>query len=339
MDANGRRRGWVDRRRMLAMIGVAGVAGVTPSLIGAARPTSPEPLWATPPGGGGPSGPVAIDLQGAVSNIAMPTIEAVLPDRPNGAAMLIAGGGGYRRIGEEAEARPAARWLAARGITAFILRYRLPDEGWHDGPLAPLQDAGRAMRMIRARAGLLGIDPSRVGVLGFSAGGHLLGLAAARSAFASYPTTDAIDRQSSRPDLSALIYPVITLEPPYDHTSTRRILIGDHPTPAASAQWSVETHVRAGCPPTFLVQAQDDPISDPHNTLIMRDACVRAGVPVKLRSLASAAMASAWGRPGRRRRSGRPGSSAGCATTASLPRRDSGVNAGGEDRERLPRRN
>jgi acetyl esterase/lipase len=152
--------------------------------------------------------------------------------------------------------------------------------------------------MIRARAGETGIDPARVGVLGFSAGGHLLGLAATRSAFDFYAPVDAIDRQSARPAAAALIYPVVTLEPPYDRTATRRVLIGDHPTPAASADWSVETHVRANCPPMFLVQAEDDPISDPHNTLILRDACARANVPVELHRLASGGHGFGMGKAG-----------------------------------------
>lgn len=274
----------VDRRSAMATIAAAGLA---PTLLHAAAPQDVWPLWSTPPGGGGPTGPVAIDARGAVSNIAVPTITIVRPHRPTGPAMLVASGGGYRRIEETREALPAAAWLAARGITAFVLRYRLPEEGWADGPLAPLQDAQRALRLIRAHSNALAIDPRRVGVLGFSAGGHLLGLAATRANFASYTPVDAIDRYSARPDGAALIYPVVTLEPPYDHTSTRRVLIGTHPDAAASSDWSVETHVRAACPPMFLVQAEDDPISDPHNTLILRCACERAGIPVDLRRLPS----------------------------------------------------
>lgn len=288
----------VDRRLLLGMIGATGLA---PALLRAAGSAAVLPLWTTPPGGGGPSGPigpVTVDDRGAVSHVAMPTIEVVAPSRPNGAAMLVAAGGGYKRIEEGREARPAARWLAARGITAFILRYRLPGEGWPTGPIAPLQDAQRALRMIRARAGAFGIDPAKVGVLGFSAGGHLMGLAATRSDYASYPPADTIDRQSARPAIAALIYPVVTLEPPYDRTSTRRVLIGDHPSPAASAEWSVETHVRAHCPPMFLVQADDDPVADPHNTLILRGACRRAAIPVQLHRLASGGHGFGMGRAG-----------------------------------------
>lgn len=264
----------------------------------AASETEIIPLWpGPPPGGGGPSGPVRVGSNGAVSHIARPQMEVFRPARPNGAAMLVAAGGGYRRIQMRSEAEPAARWLTAHGITAFVLSYRLPPEGWNAGPLAPLQDAQRALRLIRARAGEGALDPARLGVLGFSAGGHLLGLASARAAFAAYPPGDAADALSARPDAAALIYPVITLEPPYDRTSTRRALIGDHPTPQQSADWSVETHVGPDCPPVFLVQALDDRISNPANSRIMDAACRRSGVPVALHQPATGGHGFAMGRP------------------------------------------
>lgn len=256
---------------------------------------SPErrPLWrGVPPGGGGPSGPVAIDEKGVISNIAMPAIDVVRPSRPNGASVLVAAGGGYKRIEVATEAMPAAHWLAAHGITAYVLSYRLPGEGWLDGPLAPLQDAQRAIRMIHAEA------RGPVGVLGFSAGGHLLGLASTRSAFASYRSRDALDEAPARVDDAALIYPIVTLEPPFDHTSTRIQLIGRHPSPAESAEWSVQTHVRDRCPPMFLVQAKDDPISNIANTALLADACRAAGVPVERHVLPTGGHGFGMGHPG-----------------------------------------
>lgn len=277
----------------------AGAATFAASRFAAGAESPVIPLWPDePPGGGGPVGPPHVGSDGAITGISTPSIEVVAPGHPNGAAVLIAAGGGYRRIQVNGEARPAARWLAARGITAFILTYRLPLEGWHYGPFAPLQDAQRALRVIRARAEEWKIDPHRVGVLGFSAGGHLMGLCATRPAFDSYPLVDAVDARSARPDVAALIYPVITLEPPYDRTSTRRALIGDDPPPAASREWSVQTHVRSDCPPVFLVQAEDDPISDPQNTLIMAEACREAGVPVEFHSLPSGGHGFSIGKPG-----------------------------------------
>lgn len=256
-------------------------------------------LWpTTPPGGGGPSGAIIVNSKGAVNNIAVPTIERFRPARPNGAAMLIAAGGGYKRIEQAMEAQPAAHWLAERGVTAFVLTYRLPVEGWENGPLAPLQDAQRALRMIRALASAEGLDPARIGVFGFSAGGHLLGLAATRSAFRSYQPIDAVDEHGAQADRMVLAYPVITVEPPYDDTSTRRSLIGRHPSPHDSAEWSVQTHVRRHCPPTFLVQAADDPISNLENTAIMRQACEHAGVPVERLLLPSGGHGFGMGKPG-----------------------------------------
>lgn len=284
------------RRTILTAMGM----GLLPARLWAAAPPGTTlTLWpGSPPEGGGPSGDVAENAKGAISNIAVPKIDIYQPASPNGMAVLIAAGGGYKRIEMRNEALPAARWLNARGITAFVLSYRLPDEGWETGPLAPLQDAQRALRLIRANAGKFRIDPERLGVLGFSAGGHLLGMAAARSAFASYPEIDDIDALPARPAFAALVYPVITLKPPYDHTSTRKVLIGSHPSPALSSEWSVEDHVKARCPPVFLAQAEDDPVSDPQNTLIMQTACEQAHVPVELHRLADGGHGFGMGKPG-----------------------------------------
>lgn len=283
----------IDRRSL--------VLGTTVMLAAGRAVAGPTPvrLWpGDPPGGGGPDGSPEIDGRGALSNIAVPALEVFVPLHPNGIAMLVAAGGGYKRIELERESRPAARWLAARGVTAFVLSYRLPREGWTDGPLAPLQDAQRALRLIRSQAATYGVDPSRIGVLGFSAGGHLMGLAATRSAFASYRPVDATDDLPARPFAAALIYPIITLEPPYDHTSTRVQLVGRHPDPGMSAEWSVETHVRSQCPPGFLAQAEDDPISDIANSRIMAKACERAGVRVEAHALPSGGHGFGMGRPG-----------------------------------------
>jgi acetyl esterase/lipase len=275
-------------RRSVLIAGCAALVATLPRVPRAATPRPIIPLWPDPPpGGGGPAGPQQRSAEGAVSNIAVPRLEVFEPARANGAAVLVAAGGGYQRIEIEKEAYPAARWLAARGITAFVLTYRLPVEGWNAGPLAPLQDAQRALRVIRSRTDLYGIDVARVGVLGFSAGGHLMGLAATRFDFNAYPEVDTLEGLSARPDNAALLYPLITLEPPYDNTAARRALIGEHPDARESAEWSVQNHLSADDPPMFLVQAADDPISNPANTRIMAEACKRAEVPFAFHALPS----------------------------------------------------
>ncbi|EIC85260.1 alpha/beta hydrolase [Serratia sp. M24T3] len=256
-------------------------------------------LWpSTPPGGGGPSGEMEIGKRGAVSNISVPHLTVYRPKNPNGSAMLIAAGGGYKRIEMETEAHPAARWLGERGITAFVLTYRLPAEGWSAGAMAPLQDAQRALRLIRANADKYRVEKNKVGVLGFSAGGHLLGMASVRSDFNSYRAIDNIDNHSARPDISALIYPIITLEAPYSDTSTAHILVGRHADEKQAAQWSVQNFVTPQTPPMFLAQAKDDPISNPMNTVIMQQACEKMHVPCELHQLASGGHGFGMGKPG-----------------------------------------
>lgn len=267
-----------DRRSLLVTLAAA--MAVSPArAVGAPERVS---LWpATPPGGGGPAGPLRRDDSGAVSNIATPILEAFLPDRPSGVAVLVAGGGGYARIGLVKEAYPAAYWLASQGISAFVLTYRLPRESWNDGPVVALQDVQRGLRVIRAQAGRFKVDPGRLGVMGFSAGGHLCGMAAARSAFRSYTPIDKADEGSARPDFATLIYPVVSLEPPHDHTTSRRSLVGERPSLAESAMWSLQTYVQANCPPIFLVQTDDDRVIGPEHSQILDAACRAAQVPVE----------------------------------------------------------
>ncbi|MFS2224498.1 alpha/beta hydrolase [Pantoea sp. B65] len=264
--------------------------------LGRASPASSQqvsiPLWqGSAPGGGGPSGSPLVSARGALSNVATPLLTMLAPEQPNGHAVLIAAGGGYQRIEMASEAWPAAEWLTARGYTAYVLSYRLPGEGWADGNLVSLQDAQRALRLIRARE-------KHVSVLGFSAGGHLLGMAMTRSDFQSYPPRDALDRMPADADRGALIYPVITLEDPYTHTSTHRQLVGPHASAAANAAWSVQNFVTPHTPPVFLVQAEDDSVSNPDNTLIMSAACRKQQVAVEIYRYVSGGHGFAMGRAG-----------------------------------------
>lgn len=298
-----------DRRSFLALTAAAAGYGlVGPALetaqaqiLAPSQLSSPRKmrLWkGKPPGGGGPDGPIEVSKHGAVSNVAIPTIDIYMPAKPNGAAALVAAGGGYKRIEMENEAVPAAHWLNQRGIIACVLTYRLPDEDWRLGALAPLQDAQRALRLMHAGEVSKSIDPKKIGVLGFSAGGHLMGMAATRTTLRAYRAVDDADRASDRTAFCALAYPIISLKLPHDHTSTRRVLIGRHPSWAGEVEWSVETHVRKSCPPVFLVQAADDRISNPKNTAIMEEACQKEGIPVERHLLASGGHGFGMGKPG-----------------------------------------
>jgi acetyl esterase/lipase len=216
----------------------------------------------------------SVPAEHARSPAERPRIDIYRPANPNGTAMLVIAGGGYAHIAIDKEAIPAARWLAAGGVTAAVLHYRLPGEG---APVvAPFQDAQRAMRRLRADAATLGIDPGRIGVLGFSAGGHLAGITATRFGDAFYAAADDIDRQSSRPDFAALIYPVISLQPPLDTTQASRRLYAQ--ADAATA-YSVQLHVAAGTPPVFLAHAVDDPVASVNHSRLMADALLREHVP------------------------------------------------------------
>lgn len=255
-------------------------------------------LWpGAPPGEGGPHGPERVyrsgSHAGAVSNIGVPRIEVYTPPHPNGTAVMVIGGGGYARIGMGQEVMPTATWLLSQGITAVVLYYRLPADHWP--AVAPFQDAQRAMRVLRMHARDLGVNPARIGVIGFSAGGNLAGITETRPAAAFYPAVDAADRLSSRPDFAALIYPVISLQQPYDTTRSGRELS----TQADSVQaYSVQLHVTPRTPPTFLAQSEDDPIASVDNSRIMYAALKQNGVEAERHVFATGGHGWGMGPPG-----------------------------------------
>ncbi|WMJ70937.1 alpha/beta hydrolase [Stenotrophomonas sp. 24(2023)] len=214
---------------------------------------------------------------GVVTGVSAPRLEIYRPQHPNGMAVLVFGGGGYARIEVGAEAQPAAQWLQSQGITAAVVYYRLPEDGW--APAAPFQDGQRAMRLLRARAGELGIDPARIGVMGFSAGGNLAGIVGTRFNGHFYAPVDATDRISARPDFMALLYPVVSLQPALGHTHAQKELSRQ---PDAVEAYSVELHVHRDSPPMFLAQAEDDPIASVDNSKVLDAAARAAGVPVEL---------------------------------------------------------
>jgi acetyl esterase/lipase len=215
---------------------------------------------------------------GAVSNIGQPRMEIYRAAKPNGTAVLIAGGGGYFRIQIGRGSQPVAKWLAATGVTAAVLYYRLPGDGWP--AVAPFQDGQRALRMLRARADEFGIDPEKIGVLGMSAGGNLAAVLGSRYDTAFYTPTEALDQLSARPAFMALIYPVISLKAPLDATRSKRELSTQKDAVAA---YSAEQHVARGVTaPAFIAHAADDPIVDVGHSLAMFDALRAQSVPAEL---------------------------------------------------------
>lgn len=213
--------------------------------------------------------------------VSRPRMAVFRPARPNGAAVLITPGGGYSWVVVDKEGYEIARLLRDRGVTVFVLFYRLPGNGWAAGPNVALADAQRAMRLIRHRAGAYGINPARICAMGFSAGGHVCADLLTRFAFSVYQPVDAADRLSARPDRAAPIYPVVSMSAPLAHAGSRRNLIGENASPALERAHSPHLYVPADAPPCFLLHAEDDASVPVGNTLLLRDALRARNIPVE----------------------------------------------------------
>ena len=216
-----------------------------------------------------------------VFGISRPRMAVFRPARPSGAAVLIAPGGGYNQVVIDKEGYEMARWLAARGVTAFVLFYRLPHEGWSSGPDTPLAEAQRAIRLIRDRARSFGIDPKRVCAMGFSAGGHLCADLLTRFDSRVYAPLDQADRLSARPDAAAPIYPVISMSMPTAHAGSRKNLVGENASADRERAYSPHRNVPTNAPPTFLLHAEDDRSVVVENALLFRTALIAAQAPVE----------------------------------------------------------
>lgn len=217
----------------------------------------------------------------AVHGVSRPRLSVFPATNPNGAALVIAPGGGYRRIAFDIEGYELARYFTARGLTVFVLLYRLPAEGWADAADVPLADAQRAMRLVRAHAARFGLDPARTAFMGFSAGGHVCASLATRHAAQVYAPVDDADVFSARPLLAAPIYPVISTDPAIAHMGSRTNLIGEHPSAEQLRLYSPNRNVTADTPPCFLTHAEDDATVPVENTVVLRAALKAAGIPVE----------------------------------------------------------
>lgn len=206
-----------------------------------------------------------------VRHVTAPALYPFLADKPGGLAALILPGGGYRHVVIDKEGFETAAWLAARGVNAYVLLYRLPDDGWIEGSLAPLADAQQALRIIRERAAIDGHARNRVFVEGFSAGGHL----------AAWLTTGGGQADAPRPDASVLLYPVMKMAGPVAHSGSSLRLLGNEPKPADVARHEPDQLVDSTTPPTMLVHALDDTVVPPENSLAYLNAMRGAGRPTQ----------------------------------------------------------
>ncbi len=212
-----------------------------------------------------------------------PELTAYRPEKPNGTAVVICPGGGYGFLAMDHEGKQVAEFMVKHGVTAFVLKYRIVTKD-RPGPLldAPLLDAQRAIRTVRAKAKDYGIDPAKVGIMGFSAGGHLASTATTHFDSGLLKDGDTIDKQSCRPDFSILAYPVITMEPPVTHGGSRRNLLGDKPDAQVVEKFSNEKQVTKDTPPVFLFHTSADTVVVPENATRFYLACKAAKVPVEL---------------------------------------------------------
>jgi acetyl esterase/lipase len=207
------------------------------------------------------------------------TIRLADPAKANGTAVIVCPGGGYGNLAMDHEGAQIAAWLNNLGISAFILKYRLGPIYHHP---APLQDAQRALRTIRSRAKEYKIDPNRIGVWGFSAGGHLASTTGTHFDDGKPSASDPIDRVSSRPDFMILAYPVISLTTEYVHKGSRKNLLGDPYDPALAEQLSNEKQVTSRTPPTFLFHTDDDAGVPVENSVLFFLALKKAKVPAEM---------------------------------------------------------
>jgi acetyl esterase/lipase len=227
------------------------------------------PLW--PDGAPGALGSEEKDI---------PTLTAYLPaeGQSNGASFLVLPGGGYGSLaGHEGEAY--AKWLATHGIAAYVLKYRLGSSGYRHPVM--IQDAARALRTVRAWARRDGRDPARIGIIGSSAGGHLASTLLVQHDGGQPDAADPVERESSRPDLGVLCYPVIT-SGDHAHRGSFNKLLGENPPAELLHQLSTELHVTKETPPTFLWHTAGDQAVPVENSLLFASALAKAGVPFEV---------------------------------------------------------
>ena len=216
-----------------------------------------------------------------VTEVSEPVIIPYFPEKgkANGTAILVFPGGSYAGLASAHEGRAVAQEFNKIGVTAFVVKYRLPsDEIMVDKTIGPLQDAQRAIQLVRQRAAEWGINPNKVGIVGFSAGGHL---ASTLDTHYSKAVIDNKDNISLRPDFAMLIYPVITFGP-MAHTYSRDNLIGKNPSAEMLELYSNEKQITTDTPPTFLIHAEDDDVVPVQNSILFYEALIQHNVKGEL---------------------------------------------------------
>lgn len=216
-----------------------------------------------------------------ISKVNIPSLTIHQPEKQNGKAVIICPGGGYAILAWDKEGTKVAEEFNKWGITAFVLKYRLPDDSFNiDRSVAPLQDAQQAIRLVRKNAIDWGIDKKKIGIMGFSAGGHLASTAAVHFSFKSDPSET--DTTSVRPDFAILIYPVISFDSTITHKGSRNNLIGTDASEEKIKFFSNELQVSKSTPPVFLVHAGDDAAVPVENSIRFYKSCIQNKVPTEM---------------------------------------------------------
>ncbi len=274
--------GWDPRRIPAHASAVKVSAAPVPATPAITVQASPQVILLWPEGvpGAKPNGGEERNVDARVSNVQNPSLTYYAAPAASsvGTSVIVCPGGAYARLAIDKEGTDIAKRLNAIGVSAFVLKYRLMEYG-HP---APLQDVLRAVRTVRSRAADFGLKPDRIGVMGFSAGGHVAASAATLFDAPEGRTGSQLDRISARPDFVALIYPVITMKEPFVHAGSRDNLLGKTPSSAMIDALSAELHVTKNTPPTFLIHTEEDMTVPVENSIIFYQALRKAGVPSEL---------------------------------------------------------
>ena len=217
-----------------------------------------------------------------MTHVKTPLLTPYLPADPNGTAVIICPGGAYEHLSRDIEGTDIAKWLNEAGITAFVLTYRLPADRHDSTSWVALQDLQRAMRLIRRNCEDWGLNPSKIGVIGFSAGGHNAAMLAAHHDLGIYEPDSTDYGISARPDFVMLLYSVISMTDPLAHTASRRNLLGEGASEEFQKLFSPQLHVTSDFPPVFIAATEDDTSVDPANSRVLARSLKKNRVPHSL---------------------------------------------------------